>query len=202
MPTKSLEPKTKAAGSGGEGSSEAIASNSESAVRALALWSVASKKRSPRSDRRFRLGVISTPRYSLRKGKACMASTCSTIRFLENVVQDNDADGGNSIGIEFIDDNRIENNLTSNHTAGAGAWGLFASGSHNLISGNSANDNTTEGINTVVKPLGSGYGGLGVIQWIPHRVYVDEDDFEQATEIIRSVRIEPDSEPGPEDSER
>ena len=52
-----------------------------------------------------------------------------------------------------------------------------------------------EGIQVVVKPLGSGYGGLGVNQWIHHRVYVPEDDLEKAQNLIEEIEIVPDENP-------
>ena len=35
-----------------------------------------------------------------------------------------------------------------------------------------------------VKPLGGGYGGLGVTQFIHHRVYVQDKDLEEAKELL------------------
>ena len=51
-----------------------------------------------------------------------------------------------------------------------------------------------ERISSVVKPLGGGYGGLGVTQWIFHAVFVDEDDLKLAEEIMASTKILPDAE--------
>lgn len=39
------------------------------------------------------------------------------------------------------------------------------------------------GIPVSIQPLGGGYGALGVIQFIPHRVYVTEDNLERAKEL-------------------
>ena len=52
----------------------------------------------------------------------------------------------------------------------------------------------SEGITTVVKPMGAGYGALGVIQWIHHRVYVDERNLATAKQIIEQTVIQPDFE--------
>lgn len=40
------------------------------------------------------------------------------------------------------------------------------------------------GIHVAIQPLGGGYGALGVIQFIPHRVYVSEDNLERARELM------------------
>lgn len=49
-----------------------------------------------------------------------------------------------------------------------------------------------EKIPIVLKPLGTGYGGFGVTQWIHHRIYVPEDDLDRARKIIASTQIIPD----------
>lgn len=46
------------------------------------------------------------------------------------------------------------------------------------------------GIPSAVQPLGGGYGALGVIQFIHHRVYVSDDDLERAKELTDFDDIE------------
>ena len=43
----------------------------------------------------------------------------------------------------------------------------------------------SEGIPAIVKPLGGGYGGLGVTQFIHHRVYVPESDLDEAKKLMQ-----------------
>ncbi len=57
-----------------------------------------------------------------------------------------------------------------------------------------ANILENEKVLSVVKPMGGGYGGLGVTQWIFHAVFVDEDDLKRATDIMASTEILPDTE--------
>lgn len=40
-----------------------------------------------------------------------------------------------------------------------------------------------EGIPSFVKPLGGGYGGLGTNQFMPHRVYVAQEQLARAQAI-------------------
>ena len=40
------------------------------------------------------------------------------------------------------------------------------------------------GVGAYVKPLGFGYGGVGTIQFIPHRVLVYEHNLQRAQEIL------------------
>jgi hypothetical protein len=40
------------------------------------------------------------------------------------------------------------------------------------------------GVGAYVQPLGFGYGGVGMIQFIPHRVLVYEHNLERAQEIL------------------
>lgn len=40
------------------------------------------------------------------------------------------------------------------------------------------------GVGAYIQPLGFGYGGVGVIQFIPHRVLVYERNLERAQEIL------------------
>ena len=40
------------------------------------------------------------------------------------------------------------------------------------------------GVGAYVQPLGFGYGGVGVIQFIPHRVLVYEHNLQLAQEIL------------------
>ncbi len=51
-----------------------------------------------------------------------------------------------------------------------------------------------ERIISVVKPMGGGYGGLGVTQWIFHTLFVEEDDLKRAQEVMASTEILPDAE--------
>jgi hypothetical protein len=43
-------------------------------------------------------------------------------------------------------------------------------------------------IPAVVKPMGGGYGVLGVTSFIHHRVYVPEDNLKQAEELLASYQ--------------
>ena len=40
------------------------------------------------------------------------------------------------------------------------------------------------GIPAVIQPMGAGYGALGVTQFIPHRLFVQEEDLKRAREIV------------------
>ena len=40
------------------------------------------------------------------------------------------------------------------------------------------------GVGAYIQPLGFGYGGIGVTQFIPHRVLVYERNLERAQEIL------------------
>ena len=40
------------------------------------------------------------------------------------------------------------------------------------------------GVGAYVQPLGFGYGGVGTIQFIPHRVLVYEHNLQRAQEIL------------------
>ena len=40
------------------------------------------------------------------------------------------------------------------------------------------------GVGAYVQPLGFGYGGVGMIQFIPHRVLVYEHNLERAKDIL------------------
>ena len=40
------------------------------------------------------------------------------------------------------------------------------------------------GVGAYIQPLGFGYGGIGVTQFIPHRVLVYERNMERAQEIL------------------
>ena len=40
------------------------------------------------------------------------------------------------------------------------------------------------GVGAYTQPLGFGYGGVGMIQFIPHRVLVYEHNLERAQEIL------------------
>ena len=42
------------------------------------------------------------------------------------------------------------------------------------------------GIPAVIQPMGAGYGALGVTQFIHHRLFVPEEDFERAKEIAET----------------
>ena len=46
------------------------------------------------------------------------------------------------------------------------------------------------GIPTLVKPMGGGYGALGVTQFIHHRVYVQESDFDEARKMLEEIVVE------------
>ena len=46
------------------------------------------------------------------------------------------------------------------------------------------------GIPAFVKPMGGGYGALGVTQFIHHRVYVQESDFEEACKMLDDIVVE------------
>ena len=41
------------------------------------------------------------------------------------------------------------------------------------------------GVGAYIQPLGFGYGGIGVTQFIPHRVLVYERHLERAQEILQ-----------------
>lgn len=58
----------------------------------------------------------------------------------------------------------------------------------------------SNGVPAAVKPLGGGYGALGVTQFMHHRVYVPEDMMERARQIVEA---EPgaESEPDPASAE-
>ena len=40
------------------------------------------------------------------------------------------------------------------------------------------------GVGAYIQPLGFGYGGVGMIQFIPHRVLVYEHNLERAKDIL------------------
>ena len=40
------------------------------------------------------------------------------------------------------------------------------------------------GVGAYIQPLGFGYGGVGLIQFIPHRVLVYEHNLERAKDIL------------------
>ena len=40
------------------------------------------------------------------------------------------------------------------------------------------------GVGAYIKPMGFGYGGVGMIQFIPHQVLVYEHNLERAQEIL------------------
>ena len=46
------------------------------------------------------------------------------------------------------------------------------------------------GIPAFVKPMGGGYGALGVTQFIHHRVYVQESDFDEARKMLEEIVVE------------
>ena len=46
------------------------------------------------------------------------------------------------------------------------------------------------GIPAFVKPMGGGYGALGVTQFIHHRVYVQEANFEEARKFLDEIVVE------------
>ncbi len=46
------------------------------------------------------------------------------------------------------------------------------------------------GIAAFVKPMGGGYGALGVTQFIHHRVYVQERDVDEARKMLDEIVIE------------
>ena len=48
------------------------------------------------------------------------------------------------------------------------------------------------GIAAFVKPMGGGYGALGVTQFIHHRVYVQERDVEEARKMLDEIVVEAD----------
>ncbi len=41
-----------------------------------------------------------------------------------------------------------------------------------------------------IKPMGGGYGALGVTQFIHHRVYVQESDFDEARKMLEEIVVE------------
>ena len=49
------------------------------------------------------------------------------------------------------------------------------------------------GIAAFVKPMGGGYGALGVTQFIHHRVYVQEASFEDARKLLDDIVVEAES---------
>ena len=46
------------------------------------------------------------------------------------------------------------------------------------------------GIAAFVKPMGGGYGALGVTQFIHHRVYVQERDVDEARKMLDEMVVE------------
>ena len=50
------------------------------------------------------------------------------------------------------------------------------------------------GVGAYTQPLGFGYGGVGMIQFIPHRVLVYESNLERAQEILDADTAWEDSE--------
>ena len=46
------------------------------------------------------------------------------------------------------------------------------------------------GIAAFVKPMGGGYGALGVTQFIHHRVYVQERDVDEARKMLDEIVVE------------
>ena len=46
------------------------------------------------------------------------------------------------------------------------------------------------GIPAFVKPMGGGYGALGVTQFIHHRVYVQERDVDEARKLLNDIVVE------------
>ena len=48
----------------------------------------------------------------------------------------------------------------------------------------------SDGIPSFVKPMGGGYGALGVTQFIHHRVYVQEANFEEARKLLDDIVVE------------
>ena len=46
------------------------------------------------------------------------------------------------------------------------------------------------GIPAFVKPMGGGYGALGVTQFIHHRVYVQESDVDEARKMLEEIVVE------------
>ena len=46
------------------------------------------------------------------------------------------------------------------------------------------------GIGAFVKPMGGGYGALGVTQFIHHRVYVQERDVDEARKMLDELVVE------------
>ena len=49
------------------------------------------------------------------------------------------------------------------------------------------------GIGAFVKPMGGGYGALGVTQFIHHRVYVQERDVDEARKMLDELVVEAES---------
>ena len=48
------------------------------------------------------------------------------------------------------------------------------------------------GIYALIKPMGGGYGALGVTQFIHHRVYVQESDLDEARKMLEEIVVEVD----------
>ena len=46
------------------------------------------------------------------------------------------------------------------------------------------------GIAAFIKPMGGGYGALGVTQFIHHRVYVQERDVDEARKMLDEIVVE------------
>ncbi|MCH7652096.1 MAG: DUF2007 domain-containing protein [Chloroflexi bacterium] len=46
------------------------------------------------------------------------------------------------------------------------------------------------GIGAFVKPMGGGYGALGVTQFIHHRVYVQERDVDEARKMLDDIVVD------------
>ena len=46
------------------------------------------------------------------------------------------------------------------------------------------------GIPAFIKPMGGGYGALGVTQFIHHRVYVQESDVDEARKLLDEIVVE------------
>lgn len=46
------------------------------------------------------------------------------------------------------------------------------------------------GIAAFVKPMGGGYGALGVTQFIHHRVYVQERDVDEARKMLDDIVVD------------
>ncbi len=52
------------------------------------------------------------------------------------------------------------------------------------------------GIPAFVKPMGGGYGALGVTQFIHHRVYVQESDVDEARKLLEDIVVEAENDAG------